>query len=194
MHVYHDTPHLGCAECFPEAPKPSNPAEVEVQRLLLAHMAEGPMLDLAVKISAEVNSRTHSLDDLRDVDVMRGITETLREAGLDEEHPGALAEATRRIVRLFVDVLQAPDVEPDTSDPAASPVTALDGARALRCPTCHARPGEPCTAPMSSGRRVVAWLHVSREDAAKDAEPEDDVALVQDFGLVDTEIASVDLY
>ena len=31
------------------------------------------------------------------------------------------------------------------------------------CPVCNARPGWPCTAPTDTGRRVVAWMHMSRE-------------------------------
>lgn len=40
---------------------------------------------------------------------------------------------------------------------------------AERCPVCRAAAKEPCTTPDDTdpaGRRTVAWLHLSREEAA----------------------------
>lgn len=37
----------------------------------------------------------------------------------------------------------------------------------IPCPACFAAAGEPCTAPTDTGRRVVAWVHMSREDGIR---------------------------
>jgi hypothetical protein len=34
----------------------------------------------------------------------------------------------------------------------------------ITCPVCNAAAGHPCTAPTSTGRRVVEWTHISRQD------------------------------
>jgi len=31
------------------------------------------------------------------------------------------------------------------------------------CPICQAKPGESCTQPTSTSRKVVAWFHSERE-------------------------------
>ena len=39
----------------------------------------------------------------------------------------------------------------------------------VACPVCQAKPGEPCTAATSTGRRPVTWYHSGRSLAAIDA-------------------------
>lgn len=34
--------------------------------------------------------------------------------------------------------------------------------RNKECPNCHSKPGEACTQPTDTGRRPVAWVHLSR--------------------------------
>lgn len=38
-------------------------------------------------------------------------------------------------------------------------------AHAVMCPSCHAAAGQPCNAPTDTGRRIVSWVHMAREDA-----------------------------
>jgi hypothetical protein len=33
------------------------------------------------------------------------------------------------------------------------------------CPTCQAKPGDPCTRPVDDGRVPVAWHHLARESS-----------------------------
>ena len=35
------------------------------------------------------------------------------------------------------------------------------------CPNCNAQKGEGCTQPTQTGRRLVAWFHNARFDAAR---------------------------
>lgn len=32
----------------------------------------------------------------------------------------------------------------------------------IQCPACLAKAGHPCTQPTDTGRRDVAWIHLSR--------------------------------
>lgn len=36
----------------------------------------------------------------------------------------------------------------------------------VRCPTCQAPPGSPCTQPTDASRRDVAWVHSARRALA----------------------------
>lgn len=42
--------------------------------------------------------------------------------------------------------------------------------RKVSCPACLAKPDCYCTAPTSTGRRDVAWVHLSRELALVEAQ------------------------
>lgn len=35
--------------------------------------------------------------------------------------------------------------------------------KARVCPVCNAQPGQACTTPTDTGRRIVNWVHLSRE-------------------------------
>lgn len=42
--------------------------------------------------------------------------------------------------------------------------------RKVACPACLAKPDYYCTAPTGTGRRDVAWVHLSREMAWEEAQ------------------------
>lgn len=42
--------------------------------------------------------------------------------------------------------------------------------RDVVCPNCNAPVGSPCTQPTDTGRRIVRWFHIAREDKVYDGE------------------------
>jgi hypothetical protein len=47
------------------------------------------------------------------------------------------------------------------------PLSESDRVDTVRCPACHALPGDPCTEPTNIGRRRVTWVHNARKDLAQ---------------------------
>lgn len=46
-------------------------------------------------------------------------------------------------------------------------LSAADKVDTVRCPACNASPGDPCTAPTTTGRVKVSWVHDARRDLAQ---------------------------
>lgn len=53
-----------------------------------------------------------------------------------------------------------------TDEPWDVPLSEADRVDTVRCPTCQAPPGSPCTQPTDSSRRDVTWVHSARRALA----------------------------